>query len=139
VTCIETDPSGTYSLTNIRVVKPVRDITITRNDGTSFRKTVPMFPRDARNLSQSYSATIYAEVTRTVHSGILRAAGSESSSSSASSTSSFGGGGMKSVANFIIGSLPIMVGSAACHLHGYTKEELRAVGEDGTPIDRGYF
>lgn len=120
VGCLGTDASGTYSLTNIRIVKPMHEIEM--SDGT--RKIVPMFPRDARALGQSYSATIYAEVTRTVHHGISRIGGSS---------------GMKTVSNFIVGTLPIMVGSSACHLDGYTKEELRAVGEDGTPFDKGYF
>lgn len=83
---------------------------ITEADGS----TRPIFPVEARMRKLSYSAPVYLEVSAHIN-GVQR----ESFKTQ-------------------IGSLPIMLKSKHCHLHGLKKEELIAKGED--PNDPGgYF
>ena len=83
---------------------------ITEADGS----TRPIYPVEARMRKLSYSAPIYLEVSAHIN-GVQRES-------------------LKTQ----IGSLPIMLHSKNCHLHGLSREELLKLGED--PDDTGgYF
>ncbi|MBR9693133.1 DNA-directed RNA polymerase subunit B'' [Candidatus Woesearchaeota archaeon] len=83
---------------------------ITEADGS----TRPIYPVEARMRKLSYAAPIYLEVSAHINSVQRESFKTQ------------------------IGSLPIMLKSKNCHLHGLTQEELIAKGEDPTDPG-GYF
>lgn len=104
--------NSAYLLSNVRIIKPMLE----GRNGVER----PLFPAEARKLGLTYAATIYADITHTKYAGADAGASVFSR-------------------NYIVGKLPVMLGCGACHLCGYTPAERRAVGEDGSPLDVGYF
>ncbi|MDK2789831.1 MAG: DNA-directed polymerase subunit [Methanothermococcus sp.] len=109
---IETEIQGRYDIVfgKVRVEKPVNK----EADG-SVKEITPM---EARIRNLSYSAPIFLEITPIMGKDEEETYGE--------------------TVEVYIGELPVMLGSKICHLHGKTKEELIAYGED--PEDPlGYF
>lgn len=111
---------GIISFENVRPIKPT---------DTVKGKTEPLYPREARMKTIPYFGDIVADVVFTPRPIGYLPNGQPMYAEDAKP---------ERKENFELGSIPVMLGSQLCHLHGLSEEELLAKGECiGDPF--GYF
>ena len=108
VTKINVGPNRIAYIDNIRIVRP-----------KLIPNGAPLFPTRARKSNLSYSGIMYGDLV------VLDKEGKKLTTT-------------EKTKSIYLGIIPVMLGSIACHLHGYTQEERNAVYEDSDdPL--GYF
>jgi DNA-directed RNA polymerase beta subunit len=110
---------GTLTFSNVRFKSPTIKIA---------GKEVPLTPMNAREYSNRYYAEIYADITYTLNPVIINDVSVYPEHRQIVETSP----------DFLIGFIPVMIGSKYCHLHNKTPAEKMQMGECFTDIF-GYF
>lgn len=103
------DDKGIYTMDNVRLLKP------------AMPNGMPLFPCVARQSALTYAGDLVADVRRIFFDPV-----------DAESEDEY------VARDYFIGKIPVMLGSVACHLSGYSSAERKAVYED-TDDPLGYF